>query len=89
MDRSAPKEVGQGPLLPVPPAVVNAIYDAVGVRIDEVPATPEKVLAAIRDQGGRLGRVRAGRFGPGKSTFPAEGVEGRWPASNARVLTIC
>lgn len=42
------KEVGQGPLLPVPPAVVNAIYDAVGVRIDEVPATPEKVLAAIR-----------------------------------------
>ena len=42
------KEVGQGPLLPVPPAVVNAIYDAVGVRIDEVPATPEKILAAIR-----------------------------------------
>jgi 4-hydroxybenzoyl-CoA reductase alpha subunit len=42
------KEVGQGPLLPVPPAVVNAIYDAVGVRIDEVPATPEKVLTALR-----------------------------------------
>src|SRR6266853_599988 len=31
------KEVGQGPLLPVPPAVANAVYDAVGVRIDEVP----------------------------------------------------
>ena len=29
------KEVGQGPLLPVMPAVVNAIYDAVGVRIDD------------------------------------------------------
>src|SRR5260221_6923549 len=36
------KECGQGPLLPVPPAVANAVYDAVGVRIDEVPITPEK-----------------------------------------------
>src|SRR6266536_2179659 len=36
------KEVGQGPLLPVPPAVANAVYNAVGVRIDEVPITPEK-----------------------------------------------
>ena len=42
------KEVGQGPLLPVPPAVANAVYDAVGVRIDEVPITPEKVLKALR-----------------------------------------
>src|SRR5262249_56650435 len=50
-DRNGPfgaKEVGQGPLLPIPPAVANAIYDAVGVRIDEVPATPEKVLAALK-----------------------------------------
>src|SRR6266851_4882341 len=54
------KEVGQGPLLPVPPAVVNAIYDAVGVRIDEVPATPEKVLAAIRAKA----QGKEGRFGP-------------------------
>jgi len=42
------KEVGQGPLLPVMPAVANAIFDAVGVRIDEVPITPEKVLRALR-----------------------------------------
>src|SRR5207237_1285379 len=42
------KECGQGPLLPVPPAVANAVYDAVGVRIDEVPITPEKVLKALR-----------------------------------------
>jgi 4-hydroxybenzoyl-CoA reductase subunit alpha len=64
------KEVGQGPLLPVPPAVVNAIYDAVGVRIDEVPATPEKVLAALRakQQG------KEARFGP-KSVPEIE-----WPA---------
>jgi CO/xanthine dehydrogenase Mo-binding subunit len=64
------KEVGQGPLLPVPPAVVNAIYDAVRVRIDEVPATPEKVLAALRakQQG------KEGRFGP------AGVPEVAWPA---------
>ena len=42
------KEVGQGPLLPVMPAVANAIYDAVGVRIDEVPITPDKVLKALQ-----------------------------------------
>jgi 4-hydroxybenzoyl-CoA reductase alpha subunit len=42
------KEVGQGPLLPVMPAVANAIYDAVGVRIDELPITPDKVLRALK-----------------------------------------
>jgi 4-hydroxybenzoyl-CoA reductase subunit alpha len=41
------KEVGQGPLLPVMPAVANAVYDAIGVRIDEVPITPDKILAAL------------------------------------------
>src|SRR3990172_8661410 len=40
------KEVGQGPLLPVMPAVANAVYEAGGVRIDEVPITPDKVLRA-------------------------------------------
>jgi 4-hydroxybenzoyl-CoA reductase alpha subunit len=41
------KEVGQGPLLPVIPAVVNAVYDALGVRIDEIPLTPDKILKAL------------------------------------------
>ena len=41
------KEVGQGPLLPVMPALANAVYDAVGVRIDEIPVTPDKVLKAL------------------------------------------
>ncbi|HKZ75138.1 MAG TPA: molybdopterin cofactor-binding domain-containing protein, partial [Actinomycetota bacterium] len=41
------KEVGQGPLLPVPPAVANAVYDAVRVRVDSVPITPEKVMRAL------------------------------------------
>jgi CO/xanthine dehydrogenase Mo-binding subunit len=44
------KEVGQGPLLPVIPAVANAIYDAVGVRIDEVPISPDKVVKALQQK---------------------------------------
>jgi CO/xanthine dehydrogenase Mo-binding subunit len=43
---------------PVLPAVVNAIYDAVGVRIDELPATPEKVLRGLRALGGARPRNR-------------------------------
>jgi 4-hydroxybenzoyl-CoA reductase subunit alpha len=70
------KEVGQGPLLPVPPAVANAVYDAVGVRIDEVPITPEKVLKALREKA----KGRDGRYGP--DSVPA--VE--WPEP-LRVLT--
>jgi len=58
------KEVGQGPLLPVMPAVANAVYDAVGVRIDEVPITPEKVLKALR----KKQKGEPGRHGP--ESFP-------------------
>jgi 4-hydroxybenzoyl-CoA reductase subunit alpha len=54
------KEVGQGPLLPVIPAVANAVADALGVRIDEVPITPDKVLAALADRR----RGGPGRVGP-------------------------
>jgi len=42
------KEAGQGPLNPVIPAIANAVFDAVGVRIDETPITPDKVLKALR-----------------------------------------
>lgn len=52
------KEVGQGPLLPIPPAVANAVHDALGVRVDEVPVTPEKVLAALRSPARRAGPER-------------------------------
>ncbi|HEX5530524.1 MAG TPA: hypothetical protein VFZ82_13230, partial [Methylomirabilota bacterium] len=44
------KEAGQGPLLPVIPAVANAVYDAVGVRIDETPISPEKVVKAMESR---------------------------------------
>jgi 4-hydroxybenzoyl-CoA reductase subunit alpha len=78
------KEVGQGPLLPVMPAVANAVFDAVGVRVDEVPITPEKVLAALRAKA----QGKEPRFGPSdvpavewpdplKVLTPAEGGDGK------------
>lgn len=47
------KEAGQGPLNPVIPAIVNAVYDAIGVRIDSTPLTADKILRALKnlDQG--------------------------------------
>jgi len=44
------KEAGEGSLAATIPAIANAIYDAVGVRIHTLPITPEKVLAAIREK---------------------------------------
>ncbi|TMD83737.1 MAG: aldehyde oxidase [Chloroflexi bacterium] len=69
IDREGPfgaKEAGQGPLLPVIPAVANAIYNALGVRIDEVPITPDKVLKAMHDKAKRVGpkSVPAFEFAP-------------------------
>jgi 4-hydroxybenzoyl-CoA reductase subunit alpha len=49
------KEAGQGPLLPMMPAVANAVYDALRVRVDEVPITPEKVLRALAAKDRRYG----------------------------------
>ncbi len=42
------KGVGEPGCVPTAPAVANAIYDAVGVRITDLPITPEKVLAALK-----------------------------------------
>ena len=54
------KEAGQGPLLPVPPALCSAVFDALGVWIDEIPVTPEKVLEALR----RKEKGEPARYGP-------------------------
>jgi 4-hydroxybenzoyl-CoA reductase alpha subunit len=55
------KECGEGPLLPILPAVANAIYDAVGVRMYELPMTPDRILSALMEA--KLG---------GKSARPVE-----------------
>ena len=41
------KEVGEGVNIPTIPAITNAIYDAVGVRITDLPITPEKILKGL------------------------------------------
>ena len=81
------KEVGQGPLLPIMPACANAIYDAVGVRVDQVPIHPHMVLKALEAKA----KGKPARFGPAsfpdidfgfvlKVPTPAEGGDGQ--ASN-------
>lgn len=52
-DRNGPygaKEAGEGPLHSTIPAVANAIYDAVGIRLYELPFSPAKVRAALREK---------------------------------------
>jgi CO/xanthine dehydrogenase Mo-binding subunit len=51
------KGIGEQAVIPTAPAILNAIHDAVGVRIHTVPATPDRVRAAIRarTQGGNRG----------------------------------
>src|SRR5437588_2993748 len=46
------KECSEGSLAATIPAIANAIYDAVGVRLHECPFTPERVLAALRAKKG-------------------------------------
>jgi len=41
------KGVGEPGLVPTAPAIANAIYDAIGIRIGDLPITPEKILAAL------------------------------------------
>jgi CO/xanthine dehydrogenase Mo-binding subunit len=41
------KEIGEGSLLPVAGAIANAVYNACGVRVTELPITPEKILNGL------------------------------------------
>jgi 4-hydroxybenzoyl-CoA reductase subunit alpha len=78
------KEVGQGPLLPIMPALANAVYDAVGVRVDSIPVTPEKILRALQAKAaGKPARSGPAEFPviewpePLLVTPPWEGGDGR------------
>jgi CO/xanthine dehydrogenase Mo-binding subunit len=44
------KGIGEPGLVPTAPAIANAVYDAVGVRIKDLPITPEKILAALKEK---------------------------------------
>ncbi len=44
------KGVGEPGLVPTAPAIANAVYDAIGIRIRDLPITPEKILAALKER---------------------------------------
>jgi xanthine dehydrogenase molybdenum-binding subunit len=55
VDKDGPygaKGVGEPGLVPTAPAIANAVYDAIGVRIRDLPITPEKVLTALKEKKG-------------------------------------
>ena len=47
------KEAGEGPLHPAIPAIANAIHDACGIRIRELPFYPQRMLKLLRERAGR------------------------------------
>ena len=57
MDPEGPygaKEAGEGPLHPAIPAISNAIFDAVGIRLRSTPFSPAKILSALTESSRRL-----------------------------------
>ena len=54
------KGVGEPGCVPSAPAIANAIYDAVGVRITDLPITPERVLRALQQKKDEVCRLAPG-----------------------------
>jgi carbon-monoxide dehydrogenase large subunit len=50
---SGARGVGEPAAAPTAPAIANAVFNAVGIRIKELPITPEKVLSALRKKGNK------------------------------------
>ena len=66
------KEAGEGPLHPSIPAIANAIYDAVGVRMDRLPFSPPNVWRAIEAarEAGTLVKPTSPRGAPAQTAGP-------------------
>ena len=62
-----PRGAGESASVPSAAAIVNAVFDATGIRFRELPLTPEKVLAALGETGtalpGGIHRPKRGRGG--------------------------
>jgi hypothetical protein len=56
--------------VPTVAAIANAIYDAVGIRMTELPMTPDKILRALREQ---AGQATGGREGKGEESGASRG----------------
>ena len=46
---SGAKGIGEGPIVAIAPAIANAVFQATGVRIKELPLTPERVWRALKE----------------------------------------
>jgi len=82
------KEAGEGSLAATIPAISNAIYDAVGIRLREAPFTPERVLAALRAKNGNRKLNMTRDVDPtAPATFPEHGgalwFKGKGPERHA------
>ncbi len=55
------KGVGEPPIVPTPAAVANAVADALGVRIRELPITKDKILRALAESGGATTKLKNNR----------------------------
>jgi len=44
------KGIGEAPIVPMAPAVANAVYNAIGIRFTKLPMTPERVLRALKER---------------------------------------
>lgn len=64
------KEAGQGPLNPVIPAIANAVYSAAGIRIDETPITPDKVLKLLKAESGQSRAASRPQVAPTEAPSP-------------------
>ncbi|MGD2110562.1 MAG: xanthine dehydrogenase family protein molybdopterin-binding subunit [Phycisphaerae bacterium] len=59
------KGVGESPLIPVAAAIANAVYHATGVRITQLPLTPERVLMSLKKANGASESAQAEACGSG------------------------
>ena len=64
------KGVGEPGLVPTAPAIGNAVYNAVGIRIHDLPITPEKVLRALKQKRTRGRSVPKPTLGVPKAVTP-------------------
>ena len=64
------KGIGEPGCVPTAPAIANAVYDAIGVRIKELPITPEKIVAALKAE--KITRLLPSKLGP-KAIFSDKG----------------
>ena len=79
------KEAGQGPLNPVIPAIVNAVYDAIGVHIDSTPITADKIARALKNLAQGKGETLAVSPTAFSAAWPTRLIKWQQPAQQVVV----